>query len=298
MITVHKIRNEHPFIWLTQSVRFLNRNYGDILFATATTMILSFVLNMIPKVGWVMSQVVSTFLTYGVFRYLMTVESGEPAKLKLIFSVFRNQQAMTRLILWLIFSTLVLTFAGLVVVSIGAALLHFQGGYDLSNMPTETDYKTFVLDHWIEMPFVFVAGLLPILFFFGSVYFVEPLIAVGNQPLGRAIRLSFEANIKNWLPLTIFGLTFLMIGICLAAGVAGMLFFGGMIGRMFIGVAGMGFAIFVTLYLAPLYTVLGYATYLGIFEGRYLKFVPKPVVAVEPVAAVEPAVTNDTSYTS
>ena len=278
MSAPHSIRNEHPFIWLRQSSRFLNQNFGDVLLALAINMVIALILNMLPKIGWLISQLVTTYLSYGIYCYFRELESGSKPSLKLLFFAFKDRAVLQKLTLLVIYGYALFLLTAGFLASVFAALLVFQGGFSLSLMPELSALKTFALDHWVEIPLIAVMGILPVLFFYGSVYFVIPLIALGRETLGQAIRDSFKANLINWLPLTVFGVSCLMMTTLFFGGVAGMVIFGGTIGKLFIGVVGMGLAMFSTLYLAPLLSVFGYAAYTGIFENRYLSLArPEPI---------------------
>jgi hypothetical protein len=288
MTTIRKITNQDPFIWLTQSVRFLNEHYADLLWASILTMICSLAINMIPVIGWILSPLLSAYLSFGVFRYFQEVERAEtPPQIKTIFSAFKNSEAIGKLTLAWVVSFAAFALGVSVAAGILILVLIYQGGFSATQMPDVMSLKAFVLDHFIEIPFLTIAAVLPILFCVGSTYFIVPLISSGRDKLGEAIRDSVVANFKNWVPLTIFWITWIMMGFLTLLTLGGMIVFGGLIGKLFTGVAGMGFSIAGTLYIMPLVSTLGYATYVGIFEQRNLRVVKRVKVAAVPMVETE-----------
>jgi hypothetical protein len=289
MTPVNKIRNEMPFIWLQQSARFLNQNYGDVTLAVVIAALVGLIIDAIPVVGPFVSPFASVMISYGLFRYFIDLEAGLKPPTKRIFAIFSDNASFWKLII-LVFLGLgfVLISAFILAAAVGS-ILYFQGNFSLTAMPSSDALKAFALDHYFEMPIIVLLAAIPVLFFYGSFYFAIPLIASKKLPLMEALKASLKANIINWVPLTVFWLSWFMFAVVALAMLAGLAIFGGTLGKLFISLIAIGIAMVGTLYIMPLLSVLGYATYLGIFETRFLHAVPVSVAPAED--APPPAVT-------
>ena len=281
MIPIQKLRPEQPFLWLRQSVFFLNRNFGDVLLISAISTLLGIVLNAIPGIGAILYPVYSAFAIYGIYCYLGSLEAGNNPPLKTLFIIFKRPDDMKKVFIILLLGVATLILSTAIVFWGLAMLLWLQGAFSFDQTPNVDSLKAFALDHYIQIPFVLVIGILPALFFYGSFYFAIPLVATHGLNVSDALNASFKANVKNWLPLTAFWLFFTM-AILMYFGMLGILaLFGGTVGKMLFAVTSLATAMVGTLYVFPLLTVQAYAIFVGIFENRHVQVLPRAAAVVE-----------------
>ncbi len=155
-------------------------------------------LNDIPLAGSLFSPLIYTPLYAGLLIGASEIEKGGKLKFSHLFSAVKaNGKGIFGL-------AVVVSILGLIAVALAFSFL----GSDLfmaAYMGKEIDPETFKIDP----PNMIIGGI--ILFVSMALYtmlswFATPLIVLQSKGVFQALAMSFKASLKNWLPLTVYGL--------------------------------------------------------------------------------------------
>jgi len=181
-------------------------------FISLVLVALMLALNSIPLGGSLFSPLIYTPLYAGLLIAASDIEKGGKLKFSHLFSAVKaNAKGVFGLAI--VVSILGLIIAALAFSFLGSEL--FMAAY----MGQEIDPETFKMDPTNMMigGIIFIVGMA--LYTMLS-WFATPLIVLQSKGVFQSVGMSFKACLKNWLPLTVYGLimAFWMIVAMIPAG--------------------------------------------------------------------------------
>jgi len=229
--------------WWSEGWRLFTPAVGMWLLFAVILFALNLGLAFIPVIGHLAAQFLFPVLAGGLMLGCRAVDRGNPLTVGHLFGGF-VQNTGPLLLVGLIYTALVfvivLVVFGLLLAFFGAAVLRAiadAGSLDLTNLALGSVFTAFVVG-----ALLFMALLLPLIM---AAWFAPALIVLRNVDAATAMKLSFLACLKNFMPFLVYG-----IGGIVLAIVASIPF-------------GLGWLV-----LGPVTIATVYASYCDIFEEK------------------------------
>jgi hypothetical protein len=238
------IYRRYPLLWIGISLAF---------------MFISLVVQIIPLLGWLAGAVLGPVWLAGIMIGCDAVAESDELRFSHLFAGFSANAG--RLMLFGLANLGMLLGISIVVAALSFALLGH--GFSAGTVPSVSGVLFIVL--------VILALATPYMM---AVWFGPALIALSDQGIGDALRGSFLACAKNWLPGLVYSLVLfvaLIVVLLLIGALGGFAVFGLLRGGtpMRGMMAGMGLGLFMMLIFAgvllPLFFASVYASYRDIF---------------------------------
>ena len=170
--------------WIAAGWELFKRAPGPWMGILVVFFLLNLAANLIPLLGPLAMTVLGPVFTFGWLLGARDLEAGERLTVGHLFAGFRSPQRNSLILLGAI-SLLASAVVALVAVSaIGGAV------------PGAVEVAPFSL-------LVLLILLAPVI---AALLFAAPLVGFDRQPIGAALRLSFNACFRNWLALLVWGL--------------------------------------------------------------------------------------------
>jgi hypothetical protein len=206
MVQVQKTDISHGVAWVTDGFRNFMKHPGLWIVLGLALLIIYILLSLIPLIGTLLVSLISPILTGGLLYAAKESAEGRPIEFVYLFRGFQDSRALNGL---LALGGVVVagTIASLIVIFmlLGTAFMAgMQGG-------TPDTLSPMVLG---------VGGLIGLLLVLSiqlvvvsAVVYAVPLVMLKGTAPGEAMSASINACLTNFLPLTIFGVIYIVIAI-------------------------------------------------------------------------------------
>jgi uncharacterized membrane protein len=191
--------------WLTEGWKSFMAAPAVWVGITVVLVVIVALMSMVPVVGGLAQAFLFPVFIGGLMMGCRAQEAGEPLAFETLFAGFRRGTNGLLTVGIISFAgtaaiVLVLVLVGGGGVAVGALL----GGADGFGAGA-----TVALGSLLIASLLALALLVPLTM---AVWFAPPLVALGGQSAGVALRASFTACLKNWLPFLVYGvLTFVLM---------------------------------------------------------------------------------------
>lgn len=167
---------------------------------------LAVALSIIPMIGQLAFTLISPALTGGIFLAAHEAGAGRTINVRLMFQPLMDERTRGPM---LTLGAISIAFSLLLIISIMAMLGGAAGTHEmLADDPAALE---------AAMMNAGMAGLLALLLlsllFTLAMLYAAPLVLFGRQSPIDALKLSLQAGLRNWLPLTLFGLIFIPVAL-------------------------------------------------------------------------------------
>lgn len=165
---------------------------------TVVLVVIVALMSMVPVVGGLAQAFLLPVFVGGLMLGCRAQDAGEPLAFETLFAGFRS--GTSGLLTVGIISFVGTAAIALVLVLIGGggvavgALLGGADGFGAG--------ATVALGSLLIASLIALALLVPLTM---ALWFAPPLVALGGLPAGAALRASFSASLKNWLPFLLYG---------------------------------------------------------------------------------------------
>jgi len=194
--------------WLVEGLALFRRSPGNWLAITLLLGMLWFASLFIPVLGPLLFNLFSPVLFAGIMIGCRGLEEGKPLEVGTLFAAFKGHAGPLVTVggVYLVGTVVVL---GIVLVAAGGAMLPavLKSGGDIDAMRAAVRSLAIALA-------VGAALYLPLIML---VWFAPPLVVFGGMAPIPAMKLSFEACLRNPVPFLVYGLVILGIWIVLSA---------------------------------------------------------------------------------
>lgn len=212
---IHNLSSGHGFGWFRRGWQAFKRAPGIMIGVLLLWLLISFALQFIPLIGSLGYIVISPALFAGYVHLSRAALHDQPPVLEQFFSGLTESEQRTEMLLlglflmvayMIIFIVCVLFFVFIALLTLGAV------PYDtLSQLQSAAPHNA-VLTMGVLLVLLLTVLMSLLLFALLTMAFTyaSPLVLDGRASAGQALRLSFEACLQNILPLTVFGLFYLV----------------------------------------------------------------------------------------
>ncbi|MFP1682387.1 BPSS1780 family membrane protein [Alloalcanivorax sp. C16-1] len=194
--------------WIGDGMKLLSGHWGVVIGALVLIFVITTVLQFIPLIGPLAQPFLMTLLYGGLVKMFHRIDTTGQSDFTDLFAGF-SQRTGPLLLLSLaqlgVFLAIGLLVGGLMVMTLGAGAL---SGMDPGATSGGLSGGLFLV---LMLVAVVVVTLVAFLF-----YFTVPLVMLTDTGPGRALKLSFQACLKNLIPMVVYGLVATVI-VALAA---------------------------------------------------------------------------------
>ena len=248
------------FGWWGEGWRLFRASIGMWIGVFFVYLILTTLIGSIPFVGAIGHSLLTPVFIGGLMVGCRTIERGEPLRMSHLFEGFQGANFVPLMIIGALNIALVV---GLMVLA-GAGLFGTAKLQDLGSM--SDPLRAF------EAPLAAMGGgigLLVMLLVVVAVtvfamlnWFAPALVVLRGVPAFQAMKLSFAACLRNWLPFLIYSLVVVIVGIALLLAVVGVAFVLGA-GALASGDITSGVGAFIGFFIALMVAGLVFALVVG-----------------------------------
>ncbi|MGI0117858.1 BPSS1780 family membrane protein [Zooshikella sp. RANM57] len=199
--------SSHGISWCTSGVKLFSQEWVLFLAIGFIFVLLSLISQIIPLIGWAISQLLTILLWAGFMYCCDNVEKQGHFSFNQFFVGFNQQTGPLLLLAAIYIAAIMLIF------TIAGMFLMFTVGMDFivaiqspQGAPTMSEYR-FLLLAMIALLIV-MALTIPLLM---AIWFAPTLIILDQKPFWDAVKLSFQGCLRNMLPFLVYGLVFLVI---------------------------------------------------------------------------------------
>ena len=197
--------------WLGDGWNLVKGQLGAWILLVIVYLVIEIVLQIIPFVGGLVAALISPGLVAGMFLAARYSDEGKTVDLNLLFQPL--MEARTRGPL-LTLGAMAIVFSILMTLVILAMIGGAAGSTSLMENANSMDAEAMMMSSMMGMGF---GGLLLILILAAvysmAMWFAAPLVLFAGVAPIEAMKLSFKAVLANWLPVLVFGLLVIVLGL-------------------------------------------------------------------------------------
>lgn len=164
----------------------------------------SFICNMIPFLGSLLSTLIAPMLSVGLLAFGRRQALTGEADLGELFAAFRSDKMGSLFILALIYLALMIV---MIIASVILFIVVAGGAGVLSQMGSEAEIASVVSDIgglWLALGVLVFSSMT--LLVLAAYWFAPGLIFYGGLQPAAAMKESFDACLRNWLPMLVYSL--------------------------------------------------------------------------------------------
>ena len=196
--------------WFAEGWKLFVKSPGMWIVSTIVFIVIAVVLNFIPLLGQLIFGLIVVALVAGFLNGAKTIDEGGEMTLGMLFSGLGDSAKRGRL---LVLGVLLLVVEIIVVVIMGASMMSgpmmaAMGG----DMSGELPAMQFSLGMFVSL----LLGLVLLAIMLMAFAYAIPLVMFTDIDSIAAIKSSFNAGLKNFLPLLVFGIIYFILGIVAA----------------------------------------------------------------------------------
>lgn len=188
--------------WVSEGWNLFKAAPGMWIAALLIWIAVQFALGFIPFIGTLAGFLLGPSFAVGLLAFAHGIATDGKADLAQLFAGFKDKLSAL-VVLGLLYMLMVLAVA--IVGGILAFIL--IGGALSSHTASAEQFAAALFAHgglsFLLLVAVFFALIVPVMM---AYLYAPALVFFANQPAGEALKQSFNACMRNWLPLTVFGL--------------------------------------------------------------------------------------------
>jgi len=198
--------------WWTEGWRIFRSSTGMWIGVFVVYLIVSALVNLVPYVGQVAHSLLTPVFVGGLMIACRALEQGEPLRMSHLFEGFQGAHFVPLMIIGAVNIALVLALIALT--TAGAISTASLGNIGSFADPLDAIRGTaFALTGTTVLVVVLV--LLLVTVFMMLNWFAPALVALRGVAPMQAMKLSFVAMLRNWLPFLVYSLVAVVVGIAL-----------------------------------------------------------------------------------
>lgn len=191
--SIHQATAGATIDWIAAGWAVFKKAPGAWIALLLVFLLIQFVAGFLPVAGPLAMMVLGSVFNFGMLLGVRDLDADQPLTVGHLFAGFKSPRRNSLILLGL-----VILIASLVIgVGFGATLLG-----DLSAPPPALMDGQFPVTS-LGSALILLLLLVPVI---AATMFVVPLVGFAEQPIGAALRLSFNASFRNWIPLLVWGL--------------------------------------------------------------------------------------------
>lgn len=202
------VSGDEGWRWYVCAWKLFVRNPGILVGQTLVLLLIAVALNLVPLIGGLALALITPVLAGGWYYTLGELDSGANIGLTDVFEGFRNKQWTGPLIVLGVAILAAEVLLGLTAVGV-LGLTFFAD-------PTTLQGGAANLTLGFGGLIALVIALTLAAAIFAAMFYAIPLVIFQSMAPIAALRSSFWAGIRNWLPLLVFGLIYLVLAILAA----------------------------------------------------------------------------------
>jgi len=227
---------EHPFAgrtvaagrgwdWIVEAFALFRKQPGIWMLMAVVLGIIFIVISLIPLLGSLANALLFPIFAAGLMLGCKDLEQGGALELEDLFAGFRQKTGDLALVgAFNLFGWVLIAFAVIAVIGGGVFMAIVRGGIEGAGLSIAS----------VLIAMLLVAGLsVPLCM---ATWFAPVLIVLQDMPAGAALKASFFACLKNWMPFLVYGVVLLVLGMVAAIP------------------AGLGYLVLVPVMAASVYT--------------------------------------------
>jgi uncharacterized membrane protein len=201
VIAPRAVEGGQGWTWIAQGWDLFAKNPGIWIVNVILLLIISTALGVVPVLGHIASQLMYPVLIAGLMLGCRALQRGEPFEVAHLFAGFQNNTAqlvmlgLFTLIAWLLIFAVV---AGLLFVLGGGAIISAIVGGSVAGAVAGAAIMLMLLGLLVMMLLFIPVAM--------AVWFAPCLIVFHNLQAIDAMKLSFDACLKNMIPFLVYGL--------------------------------------------------------------------------------------------
>jgi len=211
--------------WIVEAYALFRRQPGMWILVVVLAGILFVAISIIPVLGSLASALLFPLFGAGLMLGCKSLNEGGTLEIAHLFAGFKQRTG--DLVMVGVFNLIcgaAITFAVVAVIGGGVFMAVMRGGMPGAGMPIASMLLALLL----------VAGLLIPLSM--AIWFAPALIVLHELAAGAALKASFYACLRNWIPLSVYGVVLLVLSLVAAIP------------------AGLGFLVLIPVLIASVYT--------------------------------------------
>lgn len=195
--------------WVASAWELFKKNPGIWIIDFIVAVVAYFVLSVIPAVGWIVSHLLVPVIIGGLMLGCRALDRGEPFEVAHLFEGFKTGTAQLVMIgVFTLIASLVIFGAVVLVVMLagGGTLIAAVWGGSFAGLLAGGTFLVLAMFGLLVAALLFIPLLM-------ALWFAPPLVVFRNAAAVDAMRLSFNACMKNAVPFLIYGLITLVLAI-------------------------------------------------------------------------------------
>ncbi|MGH8497877.1 MAG: BPSS1780 family membrane protein [Methylococcales bacterium] len=192
--------------WVAEGFGYFKKDPGAWILTIIVYSVLSLVLSFIPIIGQIALILISDVIMAGFMIGCRAQSMGENFEVKYLFAGFSNNPGR------LVLLSIVPLFGVLLVIGIVMGPSLFTA-MELVSQPESTDKSLQIAESMKNMVLPFLIVMMFAIPLSMAVLFAPALIALNDQPLIQAMKLSFTGCLKNILPFLLWSIIALILSI-------------------------------------------------------------------------------------
>ncbi len=211
--------------WIVEAFALFRKQPGIWMLATVVLGVLFIVIGMIPVLGFLASALLFPIFGGGLMLGCKALDQSGTLELAHLFAGFKQRTGdlvlvgMFNLVCWV-----VIGFAVIAVVGGGVFMGVMRGGIEGAGLSIASLLIAMLLVAAMSVPL------------YMATWFAPVLIVLHDMPPGAALKASFFACLRNWIPFLVYGVVLLVL--CLVAAIP----------------AGLGYLVLIPVLAASVYT--------------------------------------------
>ena len=211
--------------WIVEAFALFRKQPGIWMLMAVVLGIIFIVISLIPLLGALANALLFPIFAAGLMLGCKDLEQGGALELEDLFAGFRQKTGDLALVgAFNLFGWVLIAFAVIAVIGGGVFMAIVRGGIEGAGLSIAS----------VLIAMLLVAGLsVPLCM---ATWFAPGLIVLQDMPAGAALKASFFACLKNWMPFLVYGVVLLVLGMVAAIP------------------AGLGYLVLVPVMAASVYT--------------------------------------------
>ena len=196
--------------WFAEGWKLFVKSPGMWIVSTIVFIVIAIVLSLIPFLGQLIFGLIVVALVAGLLNGAKTVDEGGELTLGTLFSGLGDSAKRGRL---LILGVLLLVVEIIVAVIVGASVM---SGPMMAGMGGGMSGELPAIQFGMSMFVGLLLGLVLLAVMLMAFVYAIPLVMFTDVDAIQAIKSSFNAGLNNFLPLGVFGIIYVILGIVAA----------------------------------------------------------------------------------
>jgi len=209
-VQINTIDAGQGLTWFAEGWKLFVKSPGMWIISTIVFLVIAVVLNFIPLLGQLIFGLIVVALVAGFLNGAKTIDEGGEMTLGALFSGLGDSAKRGRL---LVLGVLLLVVEIIVAVVVGASVM---SGPMMAAMGSGMSGELPAIQFGMGMFVGLLLSLVLLAVMLMAFTYAIPLVMFTDHDAIAAIKSSFNAGLKNFLPLLVFGIIYFILGIVAA----------------------------------------------------------------------------------